>query len=34
MKAPGDFQITVGKSRAWVDFPGHLIGELTCYWSS
>jgi hypothetical protein len=33
-QAPGDFQITLGESRAWVDFPAHLIGELTRFWSS
>jgi hypothetical protein len=33
MEAPGDFLITEGESRAWVDFPAHLIGELTRYWS-
>ena len=32
-QAPGDFLITLGESRAWVDFPAHLIGELTRYWS-
>jgi hypothetical protein len=31
---PGDFLITLGESRAWVDFPAHLIGELTRYWST
>ena len=30
----GDLLITLGESRAWVDFPPHLIGELTRYWSS
>jgi hypothetical protein len=34
MEAPGDFLITLGESRAWVDFPAHLIGELTRYWST
>lgn len=30
----GEFPITVGESaRAWVDFPAHLIGDLTRYWS-
>ena len=33
MEAPGDFLITVGESRAWVDFPAYLIGELTQYWT-
>ena len=33
-QAPGDFLITLGESRAWVDFPAHLIGELTRFWSS
>ena len=33
-KAPGDFVITLGEARAWVDFPAHLIGELTRFWSS
>ena len=33
VQAPGDFSITLGESRAWVDFPAHLIGELTRYWS-
>jgi hypothetical protein len=33
MAAPGDFSITLGETRAWVDFPAHLIGELTRYWS-
>lgn len=32
-QGPGDFLITLGESRAWVDFPAHLIGELTRYWS-
>ena len=32
-EAPGDFLITLGESRAWVDFPAHLIGALTRYWS-
>jgi hypothetical protein len=32
IEAPGDFLITVGESRAWVDFPAHLTGELTQYW--
>jgi hypothetical protein len=33
-QAPGEFQITVGESRrTWVDFPAHLIGDLTRYWS-
>jgi hypothetical protein len=30
----GDLLITLGESRAWVDFPPHLIGELTRFWSS
>jgi len=34
MEAPGDFLITEGETRAWVDFPPHLIGELTRYWSA
>lgn len=34
MQAPGEFLITVGESRAWVDFPAHLTGELTQYWAS
>jgi hypothetical protein len=34
MEAPGDFLITLGETRAWVDFPAHLIGELTRYWST
>jgi hypothetical protein len=34
MESPGDFEITVGESRAWVDFPAHLIGALTRYWST
>jgi hypothetical protein len=34
MESPGEFLITVGQSaRAWVDFPAHLIGDLTRYWS-
>jgi hypothetical protein len=33
MTAPGEFLITVGESRAWVDFPAHLIADLTRYWS-
>jgi hypothetical protein len=33
-QAPGDFVITLGESRAWVDFPASLIGELTRFWSS
>ena len=33
MAAPGEFLITFGESRAWVDFPAHLIAELTRYWS-
>ncbi|HEX2286001.1 MAG TPA: hypothetical protein VHI10_14440 [Mycobacterium sp.] len=33
LEAPGDLLITVGESRAWVDFPAHLIGDLTRYWS-
>jgi hypothetical protein len=34
MQGPGEFLITVGESRrAWVDFPAHLIAELTRYWS-
>jgi hypothetical protein len=33
MEAPGEFLITVGESRAWVDFPAHLIGDLARYWS-
>jgi hypothetical protein len=32
VEAPGEFFITVGESRAWVDFPAHLIDELTEYW--
>ncbi len=33
MQAPGDFLITVGESwRTWVDFPAHLISDLTRYW--
>jgi large subunit ribosomal protein L33 len=34
MEAPGDFLITEGEKRAWVDFPAHLIGELTQYWAN
>lgn len=34
MEAPGDFVITVGESRAWVDFSADLIGELTQYWTT
>lgn len=34
MEAPGDFLITKGESRAWVDFSADLIGELTRYWST
>jgi hypothetical protein len=35
MQAPGDFLITVGEScRTWVDFPAHLISDLTRYWRS
>jgi hypothetical protein len=34
MEAPGDFLITVGESRAWVDFPADRIGELTQYWTT
>lgn len=35
MQAPGDFLITVGEScRMWVDFPAHLISDLTRYWRS
>ena len=33
MGAPGDFLITEGESRAWVDFPADQIGELARYWS-
>lgn len=33
MEAPGDFLVTVGESRAWVDFSADLIGELTLYWA-
>jgi hypothetical protein len=34
MQAPGEFLITVGESRrTWVDFPAHLIADLTRYWS-
>jgi hypothetical protein len=33
-QGPGDFLITLGESRAWVDFPEHLIGELARYWSN
>jgi hypothetical protein len=33
-QAPGDFLITLGESRAWVDFPAHRIGELARYWST
>jgi hypothetical protein len=34
MQAPGEFLITVGESRrTWVDFPAHLIDDLTRYWS-
>jgi hypothetical protein len=33
MEAQGDFLITVGESRAWVDFPAHLIDDLALYWS-
>ena len=33
MQAPGDFLITVGElCRTWVDFPPHLIADLTRYW--
>jgi ribosomal protein L28 len=32
MEAPGDFLITEGETRAWVDFPAHLTAELTQYW--
>ena len=32
-QAPGYFRITLGECRAWVDFPPHLIGVLTRYWS-
>jgi hypothetical protein len=31
--APGEFFVTVGETRAWVDFPACLIGPLTRYWS-
>ena len=34
MNAPGELLITVGETRAWVDFPGHLIDQLTRYWSN
>jgi hypothetical protein len=34
MEAPGDFVITVGESRAWVDFSADRIGELTQYWAT
>ena len=34
MEAPGDFLITEGETRAWVDFPAHLIEELTSYWAA
>lgn len=34
MEAPGDFLITVGEYRAWVDFSADLIGELTQYWTT
>jgi hypothetical protein len=33
MEAPGDFLITQGQTRAWVDFPAHQITELTNYWA-
>jgi hypothetical protein len=33
MEAPGDFLITEGQTRAWVDFPAYLIAELTHYWA-
>ena len=33
MEAPGDFLITQGETRAWVDFPAHQIAELTNYWA-
>jgi hypothetical protein len=34
VEAPGDFVITVGESRAWVDFSADRIGELTQYWAT
>ena len=33
MEAPGDFLITEGRTRAWVDFPAQLIVALTHYWA-
>lgn len=33
LESPGDLLITVGQSRAWVDFSAHLIDDLTRYWS-
>jgi hypothetical protein len=33
IEAPGEFLVTVGESRAWVDFSAHLIADLTRYWS-
>lgn len=33
MGSRGDFSITLGESRAWVDFPADLIDELSRYWS-
>ena len=32
-QARPDFEITLGETRAWVDFPAHLIGDLARYWS-
>ncbi|WP_102141666.1 hypothetical protein [Mycobacterium hubeiense] len=33
MEAPGDFLVTFGETRAWVDFPAHQIDPLTTYWA-
>lgn len=34
MNAPGDFVVTVGVHRAWVDFPSAQIRSLCEYWAS
>jgi hypothetical protein len=32
-QAPGDFLVTAGESRVWVDFPSDRIDDLARYWS-
>lgn len=31
---PGDFLVTLGERRAWVDFPAHQIRDLTDHWQA